>query len=77
MVLVPDHAHEQRIQFGLCHEEALHSAERGVSMLPALLTKCCLNLDQRLQLQKNFTPKIGMFGLYGIVNQILVITTED
>jgi hypothetical protein len=50
MVLGPDHAHEQRTQFGLCHEEALHAAERGVSMLLALLTKCCLNLDQRLQL---------------------------
>jgi hypothetical protein len=74
MVLVPDHAHEQDTQFGLCHEEALHAAEHGVSMLLALLTKCCLNLDQ---LQKNFTPKIGMFGLHGIVDQILVITTED
>jgi hypothetical protein len=30
-----------------------------------------------LQLQKNFTPKIGMFDLHGTVNQILVITTED
>jgi hypothetical protein len=77
MVLVPDHAHEQRTQFGLCHEEALHAAERGVSMLLALLTKCCLNLDQRLQLQKKFTPKIGMFSLHGTVNQILVITIED